>query len=146
MLHTLLSVVITMAAGLKDIIETDKVTFYIGIGVRYAISYACLCGKVHHDIGMMLREDFPYEGLVGNVSLDKVETGITFQLLQTPILEGDVIVIGDGVNTYHMNITEVFEEAFDQIAADEACRSRDKDGLAVQVYIVFYHVISILGL
>lgn len=63
MLHTLLSVVIAMAAGLKDIIETDKVTFYIGIGVRYAISYACLCGKVHHGIRMMIREDFPMRDL-----------------------------------------------------------------------------------
>ena len=46
MLHPPLSIVRAMTAGLKNMIEADKITFNIGIGIGDAVAYTSLCRKV----------------------------------------------------------------------------------------------------
>lgn len=68
-IHEVLHLVV--AAGLEDIIETDKVALHIGIGVGDAITNACLRCEVDHNIYTVLGEYLLDECLVGYIAFDE---------------------------------------------------------------------------
>ena len=68
-IHEVLHLVV--AAGLEDIIETDKVALHIGIGVGDAITHACLRCEVDHNIYTVLGEYLLDECLVGYIAFDE---------------------------------------------------------------------------
>ena len=57
-------------------------------------------------------------------------------LFQSFILDVDIIVIGNRINTYHFNVLYIVEKTLYEIAADKACCTCYEDGLALKVYIM----------
>ena len=68
-IHEVLYLVV--AAGLEEIVETDEVALYIGIGVGDAITHACLRREVDHNIYAVLGEYLLDECLVGYIAFDE---------------------------------------------------------------------------
>lgn len=64
----------------------------------------------------------------------------SFDFFQTLILDVDIVVVSNGVNTDDLDVLDIVEKSFDEVATDKAGSSRHKDGLSFEIYIIFYHV------
>ena len=130
-----------VTAGLQDIVETDKVALNVSIGIGDAVADSCLGGKVHDNGNLVFCEDFLYCGFVSDGGVDKCP--VTMQSLyffQTLILDVDIVVVGNRIDSNYLDVLDIMEESFDEIAADKASSARHKDGLSFEIYIIFYHV------
>ena len=69
-----------MAAGFEDVVEADEVRFDIGVRVGDGVAHAGLCGKVDHDLRLVLLEDSVNARLVRQIALDegKIRVGGQF--------------------------------------------------------------------
>ena len=69
-----------MAAGFQNVVETDEVRFDIGVRVGDGVAHAGLCGKVDHDLRLVLLEDSVNARLVRQIALDegKIRVGGQF--------------------------------------------------------------------
>ena len=129
-----------VAAGLEDVVESDEVALDVGIGVGDAVAHACLGGQVDHYCYLVFGEDCLHGCLVGDGGVDEGPVALQrLYLLQTFILDVGIVVVGDAVNTDHLDVLDIMEQALDEVAADEAGGACDEDGLALEGYIIFYH-------
>ena len=129
-----------MAAGLKDVVESDEVALDIGVGVGDAVAHACLGGEVDDYGYTVMREDVLHGCLVGDGGVDEGPVALQrLYLLQAFILDVDIIVVGDAVDADYLDVLDIMEQALDEVAADEAGGACDEDGLALEGYIIFYH-------
>ena len=132
---------LVVATCLQDIVETDKVALNVRIGIGDAVADSCLGGKVHYYGNLVFREDFLYCVFVSDGGVDK--SPVTMQslyLFQTLILDVDIIIVGERINTDDLDVLDIVEESLDEVAADKAGGARHKDGLPFEIYIIFYHV------
>ena len=58
---------------------------------------------------------------------------------QALVLDIDIVIIGDTVDTDDADIVNVSEKALDEVAADEAGGTGHKNCLAFEIYIIVYH-------
>lgn len=130
-----------VTASLQNIVETDKVALNISIGIGDAVADSCLSGKVHDNSNLVFREDFLYCVFVSDGGVDKSPVTMQgFDFFQTLILDVDIVVISNRIDSDDLDVLDIVEESFDEIAADKASSTRHKDGLALEIYIIFYHV------
>lgn len=130
-----------VTASLQDIIETDKIALYVSIGIGDAVADSSLGGKVHDYGNLVFREDFLYCVFVSDGGMNKSPIPMQgFDFFQTLILDVDIIVVSNGVNTDDLDILDIVDESLDEVAADKAGSSRHKDGLSFEIYIILYHV------
>ena len=130
-----------MTAGLQDIIETDKVALDVSIRISNAVAYSRLSCEVHDNSNFVFREDFLNCVFVCDGSVDK--SPITMQSLyffQPLILDVDIVVVGNGINSNYLDVLDIVEESLDEVAADKANSACHKDGLSFEIYIIIYHV------
>ena len=126
-----------MTASFKYVVETDKVALDISIRIGDAVSYSCLGCEVYNNRDIVFCEDLIYCFFVCNRGVYK--SPVPFQSLyffQTFILDVDIIVIGNRINTYHFNVLYIVEKTLYEIAADKAGGTCYEDGLALKVYIM----------
>lgn len=85
-----------MAAGLKDVVESDEVTLDIGVGIGDAVAHACLGGEVDDYGYMVVREDVLHGCLIGDGGVDEGPVALQrLYLLQAFILDVDIVVISN---------------------------------------------------
>ena len=87
-----------VTAGLQDIIETYQVALDIDTGIGDAISDTCLGSQVHHNLWMILLEDFTDKLLVCYASFNKLECRILKQFSKTLLLQANIVVVVHVVN------------------------------------------------
>ena len=109
-----------VTAGLEDIVEANEVGLDIGIGVGDAVADTGLCGEIHHDLRLVLREYPVNESLVRNISLYEYKIRILLQFLQTLFLQTDIIIIIHIVDTHYLRGIEILVYRLYKIAADES--------------------------
>ena len=110
-----------MTTGLKDIIEAYEVTLNIGIRIRDTVTDTSLGRKVYDNGYFVFRKKPLYSILIRNRSADKSPVPVQgCYFLQTLVLDIDIIIVGDGVDTDHSDITHIMEKTFDKITADKA--------------------------
>ena len=129
-----------MTASFKYVVKADKVALDISIGISNAVTYSCLSSEVYNNRDIVFCEDLIYCFFVCNRGVYK--SPVPFQSLyffQTFILDVDIIVIGNRINTYHFNVLYIMKKTFNEVAADKAGGACDEDGLALEDYIIFYH-------
>ena len=132
---------LVVTASLQDIIKTDKVALDISIRIGDAVADSCLSGKVHDNGNLVFREDFLYCVFVSDGGVDKSPITMQgFDFFQTLILDVDIIVVGNGIDTENLDVLDIVEESLDEVAADKASSARHKDGLSFEIYIIIYHV------
>lgn len=132
---------LVVTAGLQDIIEADKIALDVSVGIGDAVADSCLSGKVHDNSNLVFREDFLYCIFVSDGGVDK--SPVTMQILyffQALILDIDIVVVSNGINTNDLDVLDIVEESLDEVATDKAGSSRHKDGLPFEIYIILYHV------
>ena len=71
MLHTLIAVIIGMAAGFQNIVEADDVGFYVDVRVGDAVAHPGLGSEVDHDIRSVILKDLIDDGSVSNAAFDE---------------------------------------------------------------------------
>ena len=129
-----------VAARLEDVVESDEVALDIGVGIGDAVAHACLGGEVDHYCYLVFGEDCLHGCLVGDGGVDESPVALQrFYLLQTFILDVDIIVVGDAVDADHLDVLDIMKQALDEVAADKAGGACDEDGLALEGYVVYYH-------
>ena len=126
-----------ITARLKNIVKAYEIALDIAIRVRDTVTHTCLSGKVYHHINLVFRKNFLDEGFVGNATMDERPIlGQAFYILQSFVFEIDIVVIGNGVYTNHLDILKISQQTLNQISSDEAGSSRYQDGFTVQIYII----------
>ena len=63
-----------------------------------------------------------------------------FDFFQTLILDVDIVVISNRVNTYYLDVLDIMEESLDEVATDKAGSACHEDGFALEIYVILYHV------
>lgn len=87
---------LVVAAGLKDVVETDEVALDVGVGIGDAVAHACLGGQVDDYGYTVVREDCLHSGLIGDGGMDEGPIALQrLYLLQTFIFDIDIIVISN---------------------------------------------------
>lgn len=130
-----------VTAGLQDIVESDKVALNVRVGIGDAVADSSLSGKIHDNGNLVFREDFLYCVFVSDGGMDKSPVAMqSLYFFQTLILDVDIVVVGDRIDTDNLDVLDIVEESLDEVAADKASSARHKDGLSFEIYIIFYHV------
>lgn len=130
-----------VTAGFQDIIEADKVALNVSIGIGDAVADSCLSGKVHDNGNLVFREDFLHCVFVSDGGMNKSPVAMQgFYFFQPLILDVDIVVVGDGIDTDNLDVLDIAEKPLDEVAADKASSARHKDGFALEIYVILYHV------
>ena len=66
-------------------------------------------------------------------------TAKSFDFLQAPIFEIDVVIVCNRIDSDYTNILYIGKETFHKIASDEAGSACNEDGLALKIDIIFQH-------
>ena len=120
-----------VTAGLQDIVESDKVALNVRVGIGDAVADSSLSGKIHDNGNLVFREDFLHCVFVSDGGVDK--SPVTMQSLyffQTLILDVDIVVVGDGIDTDNLDVLDIAEKSLDEVATDKAGSARHENGLA----------------
>ena len=132
---------LVVATCLQDIVESDKVALNVRVGIGDAVADSSLSGKIHDNGNLVFREDFLHCVFVSDGGVDK--SSVTMQSLyffQTLILDVNIVVVSNGVNTNDLGVLDIVEESLDEVAADKAGSTCHKDGFALEIYVILYHV------
>lgn len=132
---------LVVTAGLQDIIEADKIALDVSVGIGDAVADSCLSGKVHDNSNLVFREDFLHCVFVCDGGVDKSPIPMqSFDFFQTLILDVDIVVISNRIDSDDLDVLDIVEESLDEVAADKTSSTSHKDGLSFEIYIIFYHV------
>ena len=132
---------LVVTAGLQDIIEADKVALDVSVGIGDAVADSCLCGEVHDNGNLVFREDFLHCVFVSDGGVDKSPIPMQgFDFFQTLILDVDIVVISNRIDSNYLDVLDIAEESLDEVATDKAGSARHEDGFALEIYVILYHV------
>ena len=119
-LHAGASSVVAVAAGLKDVVESDQVALYVGVWIGDAVPDPGLGCKVDHD-GRPELPEYAIHGIpVRDGLAEKGEpVPVLLQLFEPLMLEPDVVVVGDAVHAYDAAVRAVVKQSLDEVRADK---------------------------
>lgn len=130
-----------VTAGLQDIVESDKVALYISVGIGDAVADSSLSGKIHDNGNLVSREDFLHCIFVSDGGMNKSPVAMQgLYFFQPLILDVDIVVVGDGIDTDNLDVLDIAEKPLDEVATDKAGSARHEDGFALEIYVILYHV------
>lgn len=113
MLDAFLPVVIAVAAGFEYVVEAYYVALDVCVRIGDAVPYSGLCGEIDHNCRPVLAE---YAGDRFHVGYGVVDEGepvsVSFQLIQSLVFKGYVIVVGDAVYAYDFAVREIIQQPF----------------------------------
>ena len=129
-----------MTARLQNIVEAYEIALDIGIRIRYGITDTGLRGKIDHYGNPVFTKNFLYCILVRNRRMNECPVPAEcLDFAQALVLDIDIVIIGDTVDTDDADIVNVSEKALDEVTADEAGGSGHEDSLAFEIHIIVYH-------
>ena len=135
-----------VATSLEDVIEAYQIALDIGIGIGDRVSDTRLCGEVHHHGRLILFEEAVYRRFVGYISLDEAVVRAlrhqAVELIQAPLLQCHIVVTVHIIDIDNRSPLHVFEQALDEVRADEASSTGYQYRLSIQVD--FIHMIQIV--
>lgn len=130
-----------VTASLQDIVETNKVALYVSVRIGDAVADSSLSGKIHDNGNLVFREDFLYCVFVCDGGVDKSPIPMQgFDFFQTLILDVDIIVVGNRIDSNYLDVLDIVEESLDEVAADKTSSACHEDGFALEIYVILYHV------
>lgn len=131
---------LVVTASLQDIVESDKVALNVSIRIGDAVADSCLSGEVHDNGNLVFREDFLHCIFVSDGGMNKSPISMQgFNFFQPLILDVDIVVVGDGIDTDNLDVLNIAEKPLDEVAADKASSTRHENGFVLEIYIIFYH-------
>ena len=142
-------IVIGVAAGFQNIVETDQVALDVDVRMIDRVADAGLCGQINYDGRLVYCKYFVDKGLVGDTAFNKdVLDGRVDRVdhAKAVLLELRIIVIVHVVEADHGAACEFAAQAHNQVCADKAGGAGDQDGSAVQIdgsFAHFYILISV---
>ena len=123
---------LVVAASLQYVVESYQVALNVGIGIRNRVANTCLRSKIHHHCNIVLSENALHCLLIGNgVFYKRPVAPKSLNLLQTLILDIDIIIISYAVYSYDADISDILEKSFNQVTANKACSSCYQDSFVV---------------
>ena len=137
------SIVIGVAAGFEDVVETDQVALDVDVRVIDGVADAGLRRQVDDDGGLVYSEYFVDQGLVRDAASDEnmPDRGVDrVDHAKTVLLELRIIVIVHVVEADHSAAGQLAAKAHDKVGADKTGRAGDQDGSAVQIKGSFAHI------
>ncbi len=114
-----------MAAAFEHVEKADDVAAHVGVGVLQRVAHPGLRRQVDGPVEGIIGEDSLHGLGVGEVEALEVERVEPFELLQPGLLEGDVVVVVEVVDTDHCGAA--FEETAGDVHPDEAGGTGDED-------------------
>lgn len=130
-----------VTASLQDIVESDKVALNVSIRIGDAVADSCLSGKVHDNGNLVFREDFLHCVFVSDGGMNKSPIPMQgFDFFQPLILDVDIVVVGDGIDTDNLDVLDIVKESLDEVATDKAGSACHEDGFALEIYVILYHI------
>src|SRR5579871_5703300 len=90
-----------MPASLQNMPEPYHVALDIDRRILNRIAYACLRGKIHHDIRSPFRKQLIDTGSIRYIYLVKMEIRLLHQFRQTRLLERNIVVAVQIIQTDH---------------------------------------------
>ena len=91
-----------MPASFEHIHETHQIALHISIRIFQRVAHAGLCGEVKHAFRAHFGEQLLKRIAVGDVRLNKSETGMCVELREPGLLEARIVVIIQVVNADHL--------------------------------------------
>ena len=134
MLDAGLTAIVRVAAGLQDVIKTDDVGLNVGIGVGDGIADTSLGRQIYHHLGLITGKHIANQCSISNITRNEFKTGFRMQggflldLLQTPVLDGHIVIIRAVVHGHDGDGGDVPQQLQNQIGPDKANAAGDKDG------------------
>ena len=125
-----------MTTCLQQVIEADDVRLYVDIRVVNAVADTRLGGKVDHNIKVILLEkgfdeDFITDGAFDEHMLDRGCGRSGIDLLQTPFLKADLVVIVHVIERNDGTGGKGLEETDYKICTDETGGAGYKDAFVI---------------
>ena len=114
-----------MPAAFENVDEARQVAVDIGVRVRERIPDARLRGEVHDARRPVLAKHGGHRRVVGEIELEELETRHSDQLLESRLLEADVVVVVDDVETDHL--VAAVQQATRDVEPDESGGAGDKN-------------------
>ncbi len=140
MCDAVLPVVVAVATGFEDVVEADEVAGDVGIGVGDAVTHPCLCCEVDHNVGLVRAEEIVYGGAVGEVATHEEKVGVLRECLKSFLFQAHVVVVVHVVDADNGGVWRGGEQPLSEVGTDEACGSRDQNGLTLKVYVWLFHI------
>ena len=110
-----------MATRLQDIVEAYEIALDIGIRVRDGITDTGLRSKIDHYGNPVVTKNLLNCILVRNRRMDECPVSAEcLDFAQALVLDIDIVIIGDTVDTDDADIVNISEKSIDEVAADEA--------------------------
>ena len=141
-------IVIGVAAGFQNIVETDQVALNVDVRMIDRVADAGLCGQINYDGRLVYCKDFVYKGLVGDTAFNKdVPDGRVDRVdhAKAVLLKLRVVVIIHVVEADHGAACELAAQSHNQVCTDEAGGASDQDCFAVQIDGSFAHCLFLVG-
>ena len=103
-----------VTASLQNIVETDKVALYVSVGIGDTVADSSLSGKVHDNSNLVFREDFLHCVFVSDGGVGKSPILMQgFDFFQTLILDVDIVVISNRIDSDDLDVLDIVEESLD---------------------------------
>src|SRR5205807_55205 len=106
-----------VATTLQNMAEADKVALHIEGGVLNGVTYSGLGGEIDDGLRSPLGEELIHRVGIGNINPIESEGGMLEQLGQACLLEGDVVVAVEVIQSD--NLLASREQSADQVEPDE---------------------------
>ena len=140
-----------MTAGLQNIIESDDVGFHVHIRMIDRITNTGLGRQIDDHIKMMLFKEPVHQRFIGNAAAHEAprHLGILprrlFDLPQTVLLQGYIIVVVHVIQPDHRDIFSAFQQPQNQVRTDKTHGSGDENILSCKHSSYHTSVISIFS-
>ena len=116
-----------VAACLQDVIKTYDVALNIHIGVLNAITNACLCGQVYHNVKLKFCKQAVNEFSISNAALHELVVDVSrfrlIQLAETILFKRRIVVVVKVVNAHNRAFRHIREKAHHQVGPYESRRT-----------------------
>lgn len=105
-----------MAASFEKVIEPYQVALDVRARVGDRVAHTCLSSQIDNYSKLLLSKELIDEGFVGKIALDKLPiTTKSVNLIETFILDINIIIICNLVQTYNTHVLELLENTFHKV-------------------------------
>ena len=116
---------VVVSTAFQYVRETDEVGLDVGVRVNERISHPCLRRKMHHALKTFGGEKRLHAGGIGHIHLDEAKIWEAAELRQPGMLEVNVVVVVEVIDTDHFIPSR--QQAEGSVHADESGSAGEQD-------------------